>query len=278
MRYVLLWVPLMLGAADLKVDHVTVCGSDLKAMQVRLSSVGRRSEFGGAHSNHATEMSITSFPDGSYLELIAIQAKADPAAVEAHYWKPYMKGEAGPCAWAVRTDDVAKEAARLKAAGVQVSATARAGRAKPDGTRLEWETANVGPEANGVFFPFMIRDLTDREKRAFVSAKPTMAEYSGIGRVVIAVKDLASGVERYRKAYALGKPVEVSDPGLGARMAVFEGSPVVIATAAGKGFVAERIAKFGEGPCAFVLGKGGSGGWRVKWMDSGKLGWWLGTE
>ena len=32
-------------------------------------------------------MALASFPDGSYLELIAIQPKADPAALAAHYWQ-----------------------------------------------------------------------------------------------------------------------------------------------------------------------------------------------
>ncbi len=267
---------MLMGATDLKIDHVTVCGSDLKAMQARLASAGLQSEFGGAHSNHATEMSITSFPDGSYLELIAIQQNADPKAVDAHYWKSYMKGNAGPCAWAIRTGDVAAEVKRLKAAGIVVSDPQRSGRQKPDGTKLEWETANVGPEPNGVFFPFIIRDFTPRENRAFVAGHPTTTEYTGIHRVVIAVRDLQAAVERYRKAFGLGTPVFNEDKELGARLAVFEGSPVVIASPNGKSFVSERIEKFGEGPCAFVLRKGSRKS--IKWMDARKLGWWLGFE
>ncbi|MGH9647203.1 MAG: VOC family protein, partial [Bryobacteraceae bacterium] len=82
----LLLVPVMLPAADLTIDHVTVAGKDLKSMQATLAALGIPSEYGGPHSNHATEMALTSFPDGSYLELIAIQPNADPAAVAAHYW------------------------------------------------------------------------------------------------------------------------------------------------------------------------------------------------
>jgi hypothetical protein len=270
---------MLLTAAQLTIDHVTVGGADLKAMQAKLAEVGIHCEYGGPHSNHATEMAITSFPDGSYLELIAIQPNADPQAVDAHYWKKYMQGNAGPCAWAVRTNDVAAEVARLKAAGVAVSAPQRSGRQKPDGTRLDWETANVGAEPNGTFFPFIIRDLTPRENRAFVSGHPTTSDYRGVSRVVIAVKDLKQGIERYRKAYGVGKAVEAEDPGLGARIAIFEGSPVVLATPAKNGSVSNRLEKFGEGPCAFVLGKGtAKPGWHVSWLDSAKLGWYLGVE
>jgi len=169
----LIFVALVSSAADLRIDHVTVAGMDLKKMQANLAAVGIRSEYGGPHSNHATEMALTSFPDGSYLELIAVQPNADPKAVAAHYWSPKMKANAGPAAWAVRSADAAAEVKRLQAAGVTTSALTRSGRIRPDGKKLEWETVNVGPGPNGVFFPFVIRDFTNREWRAYPSGKPT---------------------------------------------------------------------------------------------------------
>ena len=69
-------------------------------MQARLSALGIPSEFGGPHSNHATQMALTGFPDGSYLELIALQDKPDAKAVAAHYWSEQIQGNAGPAAWA----------------------------------------------------------------------------------------------------------------------------------------------------------------------------------
>ena len=56
-----------------------------------------------------------------------------------------MRDNAGPCAWAVRSDDVAAEAARLRAAGhCGIRSRNKSGRTRPDGFRLEWETATVG--------------------------------------------------------------------------------------------------------------------------------------
>src|ERR1700739_1586438 len=100
---------LSMTAADLKIDHVTAAGQDVHAMQHALEAIGIASEYGGPHANHATEMALTSFEDGSYLELIAIQRQADPAAVAAHYWRPFLSGNAGPCAWAVRPPDISAE-------------------------------------------------------------------------------------------------------------------------------------------------------------------------
>jgi hypothetical protein len=109
-----LMIPMLLPAADLTIDHVTVAGKDLKAMRASLAAVGIASEYGGPHSNHATEMALTSFPDGSYLELIAIQSNADRAAVAAHYWSKHMQNNAGPTAWAVRPTDFGSEIKRCK--------------------------------------------------------------------------------------------------------------------------------------------------------------------
>jgi catechol 2,3-dioxygenase-like lactoylglutathione lyase family enzyme len=301
-RLLLAMMPMLLGtllgtqmpAADLTIDHVTVAGRDLKSMQARLASIGIRSEYGGPHSNHATEMALTSFPDGSYLELIAIQPDADPKAVAAHYWSPQMQGNAGPSAWAVRANNLAAELGRLKHAGVAVSEPVRSGRQRPDGVRLEWESANVGTEPNGTFFPFLIHDFTPREKRAFPGGKPVTQDFSGVARVVIAVRDLQASVARYRKAYGLPEPAEQLDPVLGARLAGFsntpKGTPVVLAAPLNaQSWLAERLNEFGEGPCAFILrSRNASGhptaskskwfGTEISWFDAAKLGWRLGQE
>ena len=267
-------------AVELVIDHVTAAGSNLKVMQARLAAVGIRSEYGGPHSNHATEMASTSFPDGSYLELIAIPNGADPTAVAAHYWSKQMRGDAGPCAWAIRSKDLAADVARLKKAGVIVTDPAHSGRERPDGVRLDWQTANVGSEPNGTFFPFMIHDLSPREQRAFSSGKPTTQDFSSVSRVVIGVRDLAAATARYRKAFDLGSPQEHVDQALGGKVASFKSTPVMLAVPLNpQGWIAQRIAKFGEGPCAFVLRSArGPQKPQITWLDSDKLGWPLGVE
>src|SRR6266496_2283722 len=136
----------MLLGADLTLDHATVAGKDLKAMQANLTPIGIHCEYGGPHSNHATEMALVSFPDGPYLALIALQPNADANAVSKNSWAKQMEENAGPCAWAARVKDVAAEVKRLQAAGVTVSAPEKSGRDRPDGVRLDWETAQVGRE------------------------------------------------------------------------------------------------------------------------------------
>ena len=286
----LLLISTFLGGADLIVDHASVSGTDLKQMQAHLAAIGIPSEFGGAHSNGATQMAVTSFPDGSYLELIALQTNPDRKALAAHYWSKQMLGNAGPTAWAVREKDVAAEASRLRTAGIVVSAPGKSGRQRPDGVRLDWETARVGDEPQGTFFPFLIRDISLREARAYPTGKPTTLDFSGVKLIVIAVKDLRASVARYRRAFALAVPAEQDDPGFDARLAFFAGTPVILAQPrTPKSWLTLRIQQFGEGPCAFVLGSTGHGkykaetksqwfGSEVSWFDPGKLGWHLGFE
>ena len=155
------------------IDHVTVAGRDVKAMTEALrKATGITAEYGGPHSNHATEMALASFPDGSYLELIAIQPKADPAALAAHYWHKFWKptpvrapGQFVPWMFRRKWSGCARTACA-------VTDPRRAGRKRPDGVELDWETAQVGP-TNGGFFPFLIHDFTPRDNRAFPSGKPT---------------------------------------------------------------------------------------------------------
>ncbi len=291
MRFALILavLPALMTAADLKIDHATVAGSSLKKLQANLASIGIETVYGGPHSNGLTEMALVSFPDGSYLELIAPQPNADPQAVGKHYWARSMQKDAGPCAWAVREKDVAAEVKRLEAAGIAVSPPSRSGRARPDGVKLEWETAQVGTEPNGTFFPFLIHDFTPREQRAFPQGKPLNKDFGGVGKIVIAVQDLEASIKRYRQAYGVPPAIKQVDPDFGAHLALLGVLPVILAQPlTPDSWLARRIAEFGEGPCAFLLDArrghyqaASQSRWfgvRVSWFDPEKLGWRLGFE
>lgn len=278
------------SGADFQIDHATVAGSDLHDMQARLNSIGIASVYGGAHLNYATEMALVSFPDGSYLELMGLQKNADQKAVDRHVWARYLRGNAGPTAWAVREKDIAAEVARLKQAGVPVSEPESSGRQRPDGVRLEWETSDVGPFVRGTFFPFLIQDLTPREQRAYPQGKPVTRDFRGITHVVIAVRDLNDAVKRYRQAFGLPAPIKQVDKDFGAQLAIVGGNEVVLAQPlTADSWLAKRLEDLGEGPCAFVLGATRPGRYRaasksmwfgggISWFDPEKLGWRLGFE
>jgi hypothetical protein len=277
-----------LSGADLKIDHATIAGTRLAEMRDAFTAAtGIPTEYGGPHSNHATEMALASFPDGSYLELMGIQANADPAAVNAHTWSQSLRENGGPCAFALRVADVNTEIRRLSGSGIRVGAAEKSGRTRPDGVTLSWETADIGAGPRGSFFPFLIRDFTPRENRVYPSGKPTSASIRGIGLVVIGVRNLEQSIAQYRKAFQLPEPKRQRDQNFGANLAWFEGTPVALAAAlTPDSWLAARIAHFGESPCALILTRSGgmvgqkSAEWfghRVNWADTAKFAWRLGT-
>src|SRR5438093_485158 len=142
------------------------------------------------------------------------RADAGPSAADA-----LKHGLERPCAWAVRAGDLAAAARRLKKAGVAVSDPERGGRQRPDGKRVDWQTAQVGEEGRGAFFPFLIQDFTPRNDRVYPRGKPSAPDFSGVTKVVIVVKDLDSAVKRYREAYGLPAPLKQVDKDFGAHLA-----------------------------------------------------------
>ena len=281
---------LPLNATDLKIDHATVAGAHLDTMRQAFSAAtGIQTEYGGPHSNHATEMALASFPDGSYIELMGVQPAHDPAALAAHTWSKFLRYNGGPCAFALRVPDVTAEVNRLKAAGIPVGAPERSGRTRPDGVALSWETADVGPGPRGSLFPFLIRDFTPRQNRVNPQGKPTTTRFSGILRVVIGVSDLEDAVAQYQRAFGLPEPRRDRDNEFGAELAWFEGTPVVLAKGlTPDSWLARRVDQFGDAPCAFVLGatSGLMGaarhsdwfGHTILWANETRLGWRLGME
>lgn len=250
-------LPLAAWTAELRIDHVTVAGQSLPAMRAGLEKAGLKLENGA----------IASFPDGSYIELIAGPTE-------------------GACAWTVRPRDFDTEMARLQATGLKLERAA-GNETRPDGTVLQWETASAGD----AFFPILIRDATPRDKRAFPSGKASNRDPAGVLRVVIAVHKIADAFDRFHAAYPeTGKPLKQVDARFGAQIAWVPDSPVIFAEPLGPdSWVAARIEKFGEGPCAFVLSskKGVKAeaaqatrwfGRDLRWLDTGQMDWRLGVE
>jgi len=247
-----------LYAADkhisLKVDHATICGSNLDALRAAFTSLGLAPDYGGPHGNGVTQMALIGFDDGSYLELIAPVKANDPKLEAGSDWGKFILGNAGPCAWAVGSSDLSGDVEQLKKAGIKIDGPGNGSRKKPDGTTIEWQTAKVGDGPAGSVFPFMIQDKTPRQLRVRPSASVKGGPLSGIAIVVIGVKDLDAAIASFRKAYGLAAPKIEDHKDFGAKVAHFEGTPVMLAAPFdSSSWLADRLAKFGESPVAYLL-------------------------
>lgn len=269
-------------AAVLELDHVSVCGSNLDTLRQVFADVGLKPDFGGPHGNGITQMALIGFDDGTYLELIA---PIKPGVTEGSDWAKFMTEDAVACAWAVTSNVLLQEVDRLKKAGIAVTAPEAGSRKRPDGMSVEWKTAGVGPGTRGSVLPFVIEDETPREWRVHTSASVAGAPVSGVVSVVLGVNNLDASIALFRKAYGWSDPVIQKEKDFG-KLAYFPGEPVMLAAANGGGWLAERIAKYGESPVAYLLATrdfaaaskkyklSGNRTWfeqKVGWFDAGKL-------
>lgn len=273
----------------LRIDHVTIAGPELASMEKAFADIGLATDYGGPHSNGITHMALLRFQDGSYLELISTLEKG---RTDHQFWPEHIAGNAGPCAWAVEVNDVAVEAARVAALGVPVEGPFYYHRQRPDGIKVEWDLAFLGAGSPGATLPFIIKDRTPREWRVRPSpnvSSPGQSELSGVAEIVLGTDDLHKAIDLFRRVYDWADPQLDDDLAFGATLAHFPGTPVTLATPHGEGrggWLSERLERFGEAPCAYLLGTADLDaacarfglswpvGWfnrRVAWFDSLRL-------
>jgi hypothetical protein len=239
-----------MSLSTLKIDHVTIAGPDLAEMERAFAALGLHTNYGGPHSNGVTHMALLGFDDGSYIELISF---LEPGSKETVFWSQHIAGNGGPCGWAVQADDVAAEAARVAALGVTVKGPDYMNRRRPDGKLVEWELAFLGDQGAGATLPFIIKDITPRQWRVLPSAS-VAGRLAGVAKVILGVKNLEAASALFQRVYGWPAPQTLTDAAFGAKLANFTGAPVTLAAPlATDGWLLERLARFGESPCAYLL-------------------------
>ncbi len=201
------------------------------------------------HGNGITHMALLGFDDGSYVELISTV----DAGARAPWWPDHIAGDAGPCGWCVRSDDIAGDVERLRSRGVPARGPLPYHRERADGTRIEWDLAFPDDGPPGTVLPFLIQDRTPRALR--VQPTPGLAEagLGGVAGIVIAVRDAAWTAALCEQVYDWSLRETRPDPVFGGMVVGIRGTPVAL-VAAPDGWLAARVARFGEGPAAILLG------------------------
>jgi hypothetical protein len=236
----------------IKFDHALICVSDLAPMQQGLADVGLQPDYGGHHGHATTQMAQLGFPDGTY---IGIEAPLDASVETGTPQSSLMKANAGPCGWSVTSSDLKADLERISRLGVAVGVPEPRSRNRPDGTMAEWRSASLGPGAPGSNLPFLIEDKTPRNSRApHASPSTEGTTLSGVGVVILGVKNLDENIALFRKVYGWLAPKLEDHPEFGAKIAYFAGTPVMLATpSTADSWVSERIGRLGQCPIAFLL-------------------------
>lgn len=241
----------------LDVDHAVFGGTDLDALADRFAALGFEGITGGTHADDTTRMRLIPFRDGSYLELIAPTEGTDPS--DAGYWPVRLGADAGPTAWAIRADDARDVACDAIRAGFAVEGPTPGGRTTPAGRGLEWDAVTLVDDAvdpldapTGEALPFVPVDRTPRRWRV-PPAETHVGPVSGVGGVVLAVADLDAWLRRFRRLADVASAVPVDLPSVAGDAVAVPGSPVVLVDPSAGTALANRLDRFGPGPCGYLL-------------------------
>lgn len=234
-----------------QIDHVTLAAPTLDSLVESFAAAGMTPDYGGAHWNRITHMSLLGFNDGSYIELISTISPG----TSAPRWGRHIARDGGPCAWAVEVRDIAAHAARIASAGISVDGPTYVHRERPDGVLVEWDLAFVGEEGPGALHPFLIEDRTPKDFRVGVSESVRDGPSTGVAKVVIAVPDLEMASETFQRVYDLSSPYPATCSLFPSEVYLFPGEPLGLVTSDDEdSWIGRRIQRFGASPCAYLLG------------------------
>lgn len=239
----------------LPLDHIVIAVHDLEQTIADYGDLGFTVLRGGDHPGRSTHNALVVFADGSYLELIAWKAPAP----EERWWQLLQRHGEGIVDYALLPPSTAATVAGAAQRGLLLDGPLDGGRLRPDGERLQWQTARPATPD----LPFLCGDLTPRKLRVPQGdARSHHNGAQGVASLAIAVHDLDATLERYRAL--LGESADVGPPvvfpGSGVRGAVVRigTSALVLASprdpvGGPSSALAQRLATRGEGPYAFVL-------------------------
>jgi Glyoxalase-like domain len=194
------------------VDHLVIAVPDLDTAASELErQVGLRATGGGRHEGMGTANRIAWLADGSYLELIAVEARAEAvrwpvgaASVEA------LESRGGGLAcYALLEDDLGARVAELRAAGSSIGPAIAGSRRRMDGDLVEWWTA--APEHIGLpdGIPFLIRhayagaEWGPAAMRARADVAQPLPSPVVLARLDLAAADPPALAARYRQELGL---------------------------------------------------------------------------
>lgn len=226
------------------IDHIVILVDDLAEAVSDYEALGFTVTPGGEHADGATHNALVGFGDGSYLELIAFLREAPE-----HRWWPHKAAGEGLIDYAVLPLETDADVTAAQARGLHMLGPFPGGRERPDGVRLQWQTAFAdSPE-----LPFLCGDVTPRELRVpHGAAHHHHNGVTGIFRVTVAVRDLEASAGRMSALLGHGPLIEP-----GRRLFKLGGSYIALqapgADLPENAAIEARLEQRGEGIAALAL-------------------------
>jgi len=180
-------------------DHVVFVTLDLDATVAGYRNRGFIVTPGGEHAGGLSYNTLIGFEDGSYLEIFAFH-DLEKAKAANHSWAPVAERGGGWADFALRSDDLAADAAAL--GDLVARPPEDGGRTRPDGLVIGWKVARLTKP-----LPFLIQDTTARQNRVPQGAATRHRDGTkGVARIVIGATDPAGLRKKYEALAARGAP------------------------------------------------------------------------
>jgi catechol 2,3-dioxygenase-like lactoylglutathione lyase family enzyme len=178
---------------SLSIDHIVISVNDVNAAIETYRNLGFNAFYGGKHASGKTHNGLIVFDDGSYLELIGL---VDPNQTDENAYELIRADKSeGYSGFALISDNMEADIARMQVAGIQPSEITSGGRTRTDGTVLKWKIASLDDGRN----PFIITDETPRILRVPAEGDTIIHDNAtqGVADIHLLVEDLEAAVTRY---------------------------------------------------------------------------------
>lgn len=229
----------------LGIDHIVILVSTLDQAMADYRALGFTVNFGGEHTGGATHNALVSFPDNSYLELIAFK-REEPG----HRWWKHVVTGGGLIDYALLPGAIAEDIAVAKARGVVYDGPTSGGRLRPDGQQVAWQNG-MPPSPD---LPFLCGDVTPRVLRVPDGAAWQHANGAqGIAGVTVAVADRAKVAAHYQALLGVNPTLAETPDALTAVFPLASGTITVAQPRTASSALADRLTTVGEGIFALFL-------------------------
>ena len=229
------------------IDHVVILVHDLEAAMRDYATLGFTVLPGGEHADGRSRNALIAFSDGSYLELIAFKDNVVPET--HHFYRP--NNPEGLVTFALLPTDIQADVDAARQRGLNLQGPRPGGRLRPDGQRLEWQTA-TSPTHD---LPFLCADVTPRDLR--VPSGPAHNHKNG-ATGISALGVVVSDIDRSRQSYSalLGPETVFSDVQQAYERKEIDfrlGETVIVLAQPTTGELQQHLRTRGEGPNLLAL-------------------------
>lgn len=200
-------------------DHLVIAVRDLDIASERFRALGFEVRSGGEHPGQGTHNAIIRF-GLDYIELLAIrdEAEARTGRLSGTALVEYLRAsEWGMAGYALATDDIEGDAARLKAGGIAAVGPFAMNRQRPDGSTLAWRLLILGGTPWRRPWPFLIQwETPDSERLTIEQPGSHPNGITGVFGALVTTRDLASATDLYARGLGLPRYPAAGLEGFGA--------------------------------------------------------------